>query len=1474
MSSSLILVKNPFDPRTRDERIIQIDHPSVAALVGEYLPAGAPAGVELVVSINGDIVPREAWGTRLIEANEQMLVMPRILDGDDGVLSSILTIAVMVFAPELAFAAYTAFGGAAFATQALFAASWVGMAMTAGISLLGSALIGSLVTPDRPSLPSVARSSFDSSPTYAWQPVTTQEPGGPIGRAYGRVKLYGNIIGGYIENLGDTGSSQKAHMLIDLGMGPYSALSDFEINDQPVANYRGVDIYERAGHLNQDIIPAFDDTRTTTVVGAKVILDAPVTRLTDGSNYDALDVVVTFPGGLAYYNNSGGLDALNVDLRVDVSADGGATWSMLTVTPTASTTLAAEGYPSGAWTLGFWTTFDGAPIWFYLQVSPTVKKAGDPGSVVYNGVTYAGIYKWVTGDEPVADLDSIAYSDAVTITHAQVQPVRRTFRIPNLTRGVQYTVRVSRLTAEHSDSRYVDDMYFDSLIEVLSDDFTYPRSVLVAVKALATEQLSGGLRFACMADAAIIRVWNGAAWSSAFSANPAWVCWDILTQPVLDNNLAVVRYDAFDPSRLDLPVFYAWAQWCDTLVSDGAGGTEARCRFDAVFDTAAPMWESALEVAANARAVLLMRGTTVTVVYDHARSTPAQLFTVGNTAENSFTETFLPLQDRAQAIEVDFINADNGHQRDKLTVVDVNVTEAAAQRVSLGLRGVRRPSQAWREAMHRLRRNQLLTRTGELGAGIDSVACTVGDLIWVQNDVTRWGEGGRAAAGSTTSTLMLDHEITLAPATTYELKLRLDDDTLLSRTVTTAAGTVTAVTVSEAFPSAPPIYAPWAIGEVNQAVKELLVTDIARDGDQRAVLGLIEYNASLYNVDTGEPTYPTDNISAVTVPVISNVTVEEVMVRAADGTIHVHLDLRWDSIDTREVVVFGYPTSGGFTRLGSSMTGHFRVAGVPSGETYHLQLQPITLLGQIGARSTWQSVDHLTVGKTAPPGNVTSFTATETTAGTKLQWGAVADVDLSHYELRLGATWESATTLGEPDSTQFVLEHMATGNYVLWVAAVDTSGNYSAAPLSATLYIVAPTVVGITLSEELAIAAGAVVSKVHVVIAATDSNWFYIEWSRDGVSWTVIDREYKTILDIFTDAGAGNFQIRVTPWRVFAGSVFNSAIYLVGKSAPPADVAGLTFSVQRTQTTLAWQPSEDLDVIVGGYLVLRYAAQYDAAWDAAIDVTSLPGSAISTSIPSLANGTWLARWLDSSDNYSVTAAAINVYSTSAETTLDTWAAEPAWSGTKYNTVVSAAKLTLDGINTVGTYRDAAYDYGAVCDGGVEVACTIAAYTGGMIDDRTALIDVWPDFDGSNVDDVAVSLWLRTTNDDPAGTPTWTDFRQIYGREHFTARAFQVELRITTADLTHNAYIHTMQVSALIEKRALYGADVVSGAATKSIAYSTPFLQAPAVGATPQDMATGDYYEITSRTASGFDITFKNSAGTAVSRTFDWSANGY
>jgi len=59
-----------------------------------------------------------------------------------------------------------------------------------------------------------------------------------------------------------------------------------------------------------------------------------------------------------------------------------------------------------------------------------------------------------------------------------------------------------------------------------------------------------------------------------------------------------------------------------------------------------------------------------------------------------------------------------------------------------------------------------------------------------------------------------------------------------------------------------------------------------------------------------------------------------------------------------------------------------------------------------------------------------------------------------------------------------------------------------------------------------------------------------------------------------------------------------------------------------------------------------------------------------------------------------------------------------------------------------------------------------------------------------------------------------------------------------------------------------------------VTFSPAFKELQGLGISAQSLATGDFYELTSKSATGFTIKFKNSSGTVVDRNFDYVAKGF
>jgi hypothetical protein len=136
-------------------------------------------------------------------------------------------------------------------------------------------------------------------------------------------------------------------------------------------------------------------------------------------------------------------------------------------------------------------------------------------------------------------------------------------------------------------------------------------------------------------------------------------------------------------------------------------------------------------------------------------------------------------------------------------------------------------------------------------------------------------------------------------------------------------------------------------------------------------------------------------------------------------------------------------------------------------------------------------------------------------------------------------------------------------------------------------------------------------------------------------------------------------------------------------------------------------------------------------------------------------------------------------------------------GTKVNCYVDDATSTLRITDTsvapsVGTYYFSDYvDLGSSLKVRVTINFDVTRYNSspllfdgltGLFDSLTGLFDDLTG--GSSFNDTNVVTYISITNDDPAGTPVWSDY-QIFQASDFYGRAFRfkVELRSESLDTT-------------------------------------------------------------------------------------------
>lgn len=445
-----------------------------------------------------------------------------------------------------------------------------------------------------------------------------------------------------------------------------------------------------------------------------------------------------------------------------------------------------------------------------------------------------------------------------------------------------------------------------------------------------------------------------------------------------------------------------------------------------------------------------------------------------------------------------------------------------------------------------------------------------------------------------------------------------------------------------------------------------------------------------------------------------------------------------------------------------------------------------------------------------------------------------------------------------------------------------------------------PAITRIDLVETLALlATGTVGSRITAsltVSRATDL--ITAQWRIDGSEWTDATVTAGTVTIETTQTGL--FEIEARPFygqRI--GALFSASLSVAGKTLPPDDVSGFSIVAIGGQAHLSWAPSANLDVTIGGYLRMRHTPDIvSPTWSNAVDIgPQIPGIATNTVLPLIA-GSYLAKWVDSSgiESDNTTAVITNAPSISVLNNLATISEHPDFTGTKVNLAAVDDVLKLDSLETIddqlanidtwaevdglgglqsaGTYTVAGYiDLGSVQS--ARLTAAISSYSTLVSDyiDSRGEIDSWSDVDGLLPSAGSFTLYARTTDDDPAGAPTWGDW-QAFSVGDQRARAFQFKVELSTSVADTNVIVSALTVTVDLPDRIEAGDDIASGAGTYAVTYTLPFNVPPAVGISAQNMATGDYYSISNKDEAGFDIVFRNSGGSAVSRTFDYIAKGY
>jgi hypothetical protein len=145
------------------------------------------------------------------------------------------------------------------------------------------------------------------------------------------------------------------------------------------------------------------------------------------------------------------------------------------------------------------------------------------------------------------------------------------------------------------------------------------------------------------------------------------------------------------------------------------------------------------------------------------------------------------------------------------------------------------------------------------------------------------------------------------------------------------------------------------------------------------------------------------------------------------------------------------------------------------------------------------------------------------------------------------------------------------------------------------------------------------------------------------------------------------------------------------------------------------------------------------------------------------------------------------------------------------------------------------------------------------------------FDGSEPSHAFHKLQIATSTTSLGAATVYND---ISSSATYAFRYAKFRLRLTNDDNKTSSNITQLVIKLAMENRNAKGNDIASGATTKVITFSNAFFTTPSLGIAAQNLSSGDYFTISSKSATGFSITFYSSSAVVQDRTFDYVAEGY
>ena len=644
---------------------------------------------------------------------------------------------------------------------------------------------------------------------------------------------------------------------------------------------------------------------------------------------------------------------------------------------------------------------------------PQLQKATDAGDLLGSSVQLKIAVQYNSG----------GFTDVITdtIRGRSGDAYQKDYRV-NITGAFPVDIRVSRVTADSTDTNLRDSFQWTSFGEIIDDASTYLNSAYSSIR-LDSMQFSSiparkfrirGIKVRIpgagasssgtpSVDSTTGRIvypdgyiFNGVMGAAVWTSCPAMVLLDLLTTS---------RYgfgDHITDSSLDLFSFVNASKFANTLVDDGAGGQEARFSCNVNIQSPKEAFSLINELAGVMRCMPIWSAGTITITQDKPTD-PSYLFTLSNVTEEGFSYSGSSLKTRHSVVSVSYFNMDSQE-------VDFEVVEDATAISKIGtvVKQVKAFACTSRGQARRLGKAILFAEQNEsevvaFATSIDSGAVVrPGAIIEIQDPV-RAGvrRGGRLSAVTSTTVVTVDDtsatdlalDASGNPVGDATLAVILPDGSFESKAISSVSGGT--ITVSSAFSQTPNVNANFLISNVTtQSQLFRVITVEENDGINYAITALSYVEGKYAFIEDGEA------LTARTVSKLNSLTEPPSGLNAVERIFPINnqavskIVISWQPI----VGVVQYQVNYRFEdeNFISEKVSRpdFEIMNSRKG-TYTIQVFSYNVLDQLSATST--NLTFEAVGKTAVPQDVTGLLVEPVSDQfVRLRFDKATDIDVTH----------------------------------------------------------------------------------------------------------------------------------------------------------------------------------------------------------------------------------------------------------------------------------------------------------------------------------------------------------------------------------------------------------------------------------------------------------------------------------------------